>query len=222
MSGHNLTDWLARKFGAAVNDLALYQRALTHGSSGKPDYQRLEFLGDRILGLVIAETLYAAFPHEAEGNLARRLNSLVSGSSCAEIARAIGIGPYIVLGKQARDDGARDSENVLGDVMESLIGACYLDMGFDVVRQFILEHWYPYMTVSKTAPVHPKSALQEWCAANQHKPPEYNVTGKSGPAHNTTFEVTLSVKGFADVITSANSRQAAETEAAKFFLESNI
>ena len=119
------------------SDWALYNRALTHGSTGQPDYQRLEFLGDRILGLVIAEMLYHRYSDEAEGRLSHRLNALVSGATCAEIARKIGLAAYLRLGKQARDDGAQQSENVLGDVMEAIIGALYLDRGLNATRKLI-------------------------------------------------------------------------------------
>lgn len=111
--------WLCQILGHEPAQLDNYSRALTHGSTGKPDYQRLEFLGDRVLGLTIAEMLYARYPDEAEGRLSHRLNSLVSGSTCAEIARKIGLPAHIILGKQARDDGAQNSDNVLGDVMEA-------------------------------------------------------------------------------------------------------
>ena len=106
-------------------DLNLFTEALTHGSHGPKNYERLEFLGDRVLGLVMADWLYEHFPDEPEGNLSRRLNALVAGETCAGIARALGLGPHMRLGKQARDDGAVDSDNVLGDVLEALIGALY-------------------------------------------------------------------------------------------------
>ena len=122
------------------SDWTLYHRALTHGSTGQPDYQRLEFLGDRILGLVIADMLYHRYKDEAEGRLSHRLNALVSGATCAEIARQIGLAPYIRLGKQARDDGAQQSDNVLGDVMEAVIGALYIDHGLEAARALISRH----------------------------------------------------------------------------------
>ncbi len=211
--------WLTRHFGGELRDLELFDRALTHGSTGKADYQRLEFLGDRVLGLVIADALYANFPGEPEGRLSHRLNGLVSGEACAEVARKLSVGELVSLGKQARDDGAQDSDNVLGDIMESLIGALYLDQGLEAARHFILAHWEPMMTAERSAPKHPKSALQEWCAANNWKNPEYAVTRKEGPPHRMRFEVTVTVKGFDPVSAEAASKQAAETAAAKAFLE---
>jgi ribonuclease III len=219
---HNLPiEWLTAFIGQAPHNPELYQRALTHGSTGKPDYQRLEFLGDRILGLLIAETLFRRFPEEAEGRLSHRLNPLVSGHVCAIIARQIGLAKHIALGKQARDDGAQDSDNVLGDVLESLIGAIYLDHGLETVRNIVDRLWSPRIDVTESAPKHPKSALQEYCAANGRKVPEYAVTRKEGPPHAMRFEVTVTVKGFDPVSAEANSKQAAETAAALAFLDQN-
>ena len=211
--------WLIERLGHAPDNQEIYARALTHGSTGKPDYQRLEFLGDRVLGLTIAEMLYARYPDEAEGRMSHRLNALVSGVTCAEIAREIGLPKHIILGKQARDDGAQDSDNVLGDIMESLMGALFLERGFAAAREFIINHWSPHIEAAKGAPKHPKSTLQEWCAANDRKIPEYIVTKKEGPPHAMRFEVTVTIKGFDSVNATANSKQSAETEAAAAFLE---
>ena len=197
----------------------MYRRALTHGSTGQPDYQRLEFLGDRILGLVIADMLYHRYADEAEGRLSHRLNALVSGSTCADIARQIDLPRHIRLGKQARDDGAQQSDNVLGDVMEAIIGALYIDQGMDAARTLVVRLWGPLLETANGAPKHPKSELQEWCAANGRKVPEYVITKKEGPPHAMRFEITVTVKGFDPVSASANSKQAAETAAALAFLE---
>jgi ribonuclease III len=221
LSGGLPLEWLCDLIGVQPVDHSLYQRALTHGSTGKPDYQRLEFLGDRILGLMIAEMLYTRFPDEAEGRLSHRLNPLVSGQCCAKIARQIGLPKHIFLGKQARDDGAHDSDNVLGDILESLIGAVYLDHGISVAHAFVDRLWSPLIDTNETAPKHPKSALQEYCAAMGRKIPEYLVTRKEGPPHAMRFEVTVTVKGFQPVSAEAASKQAAETAAALAFLEQN-
>ena len=211
--------WLADHVSGTLNDLSLYERAFTHGSTGKADYQRLEFLGDRVLGLVVAKMVYEHFPEEPEGRLSHRLNGLVSGHVCAEVARSLGISDLMILGKQARDDGAQNSDNVLGDIMESLIGAIFVDKGLEAARLFIEKHWRPLMRAARTAAQHPKSSLEEWCAANNHKNPEYEITKKEGPPHNMRFEITVTVKGFEPVVAEGNSKQAAETAAAKSFLE---
>jgi ribonuclease III len=212
-------EWLCQILPAPPVNNELYARALTHGSTGKPDYQRLEFLGDRILGLAISDMLYHHHPDEAEGRLSHRLNALVAGTTCATIAREIGLSPYVRLGKQARDDGAQQSDNVLGDVMEAIIGALYLDQGLPAARTLIERLWGPLIETADGAPKHPKSTLQEWCAANGRKVPEYAVTKKEGPPHAMRFEITVTVKGFDPVSASANSKQAAETGAALAFLE---
>lgn len=221
MSADSQAKWLEDLLPAKPNDIALYNRALTHGSTGQLDYQRLEFLGDRILGLVISDMLYHRYEDEAEGRLSHRLNALVSGSTCAEIARQIDLPPIIRLGKQARDDGAQQSDNVLGDVMEAIIGALYLDHGLAAAQALIEALWGPLIETANGAPKHPKSALQEWCAANGRKVPEYTVSKKEGPPHAMRFEVTVSVKGFDPISASANSKQAAETAAALAFLEAH-
>ncbi|WP_302480029.1 ribonuclease III family protein, partial [Sphingomonas bacterium] len=139
-------DWLVATIGDRPRDASLYERALTHGSSDAgaregADYQRLEFLGDRVLGLVVAEWLFELFPAENEGQLSKRLNVLVARVVCADVARSLAVAPHVRLGKQARDDGASDSDNVLGDVMEALIGARFLDAGLDAARAFVRAAW---------------------------------------------------------------------------------
>lgn len=221
LSDNEQAPWLAQLLPAPPVVTAIYTRALTHGSTGQPDYQRLEFLGDRILGLVIAEMLYNHFADEAEGRLSHRLNALVAGTTCAEIARLIELPKYVRLGKQARDDGAQQSDNVLGDVMEALIGALYIDQGIEAAREFIVRYWMPLLESADGAPKHPKSALQEWCAANGRKAPEYTITKKEGPPHAMRFEITVIVKGYDPVTAIANSKQAAETFAALAFLKAH-
>lgn len=209
--------WL-EGLGFAVADETLWFEALTHGSTGSDrDYQRLEFLGDRVLGLSIAEWLYRQ-DAGSEGELAQRLNALVARTMCAEIARGIGLDAHIRLGKQARDDGAADSDNVLGDVMESLLGAGFLENGFAATRDIALRLWQPVMARAG-ASKHPKSALQEWAAGNQRKPPEYELIDRSGPDHAAKFTVRVRVHKVGEVEGSASSKQEAETEAARRFME---
>lgn len=211
--------WLAATLGVTPRDVALYMRALTHSSRDDADYERLEFLGDRVLGLTIARWLYDRFQSEPEGKLSWRLNALVSGAVCAEVAREIGVPAHLRLGKQARDDGAADSDNVLGDVVEALIGAVYLDHGLDAAQAFIRARWEGRLDLQQRAPQHPKSALQEWAAANRRKPPVYQVTGRSGPQHNPMFTVTVSIPHAGEASAEGASKQEAETQAARALLE---
>lgn len=219
MSNQDFAQWIDTIVGHSPGDISLYNRAVTHGSFGEDDYQRLEFLGDRVLGLTIASKLYDQYPDEPEGKLSQRLNGLVSGTFCSEIAREIGVSNHLKLGKQARDDGARQSAKVLGDVMESLIGAVFLDHGYTKAQQFILHHWIAHITGSAQDAQHPKSALQEWAAANNRGVPQYDLIEKSGPDHDLKFRVRVSVNKVGEMEALASSIQTAQTKAAQQFLE---
>ena len=211
--------WL-EALGCTVADEDLWLEALTHGSTGSErDYDRLEFLGDRVLGLSIAEWLYRHNPQAAEGELAQRLNALVSRQTCAQTAREIGAPDHVRLGKQARDDGAADSDNVLGDIMESLLGANYFEAGFAATRDIVHRLWQPAIEGRAGRSKHPKSALQEWAAGNQRKPPEYETIDRSGPDHAARFTVRVSVRNVGEIEATASSKQEAETEAARLFME---
>lgn len=216
-----LAAWLSQTLGHAPRDPALFQRALTHSSHNGLSYERLEFLGDRVLGLATAAWLYELYPDEPEGKLSQRINMLVSRETCAEVGRAIGAGKHLRLGKQARDDGAVDSDNVLGDVVEALLGALYLDAGPEAAGRFIRKAWQPFVTGQAQAPRHPKSALQEWAAAHHCKPPVYALAGRAGPHHAPRFTVSVSLPGRAgaEAVAEGSSKQEAETAAARALLE---
>ncbi len=214
----DLGGWVTKTFGRPAKDLPAFQRALTHGSQAAGNYQRLEFLGDRVLGLIVAEWLFERFPEEPEGALSRRLNSLVTGPVCADVARELGVVPHLRLGKQARDDGAADSDNVLGDVMEALIGAYYRESGLDAVRVFIRGAWGDRIDAHAKAPKHPKSALQEWAAARNRRPPEYEIVDRSGPNHAPRFTVKVSIGKLAEASAEGSNKQEAETAAAAALL----
>ncbi|RYD86879.1 MAG: ribonuclease III [Sphingomonadales bacterium] len=219
MSDQALRTWILSTLGHEPRDLALFQRALTHGSHGPVHYERLEFLGDRVLGLVAAAWLYEQFVDEPEGKLSRRLNAVVSRETCADIGREIGVATHMKLGKQARDDGAVESDNVLGDVVEALIGALYIEGGLEAAGPFIQRAWADRVTGQGQAPKHPKSALQEWAAANRCKPPIYETGARTGPHHAPRFTVTVSIAGKAEASAEGTSKQEAETAAAKALLE---
>jgi ribonuclease-3 len=214
-----LETWVARTLDHEPEDRALFERAMTHSSRGDTHYERLEFLGDRVLGLTIATWLYELFPDEPEGKLSRRLNALVSGETCAEVARELDTGAHVILGKQARDDGAADSDNVLGDVLEALIGALYLEAGLEAASAFIRRVWGDRVSTHDKAPKHPKSALQEWAAAKDRKPPLYRLTGRSGPHHAPRFAVEVEITGVGTASAEGLSKQEAETAAASALLE---
>ena len=216
----SLSAWVRDALGHEPRDEALFERALTHGSYRPADYQRLEFLGDRVLGLSIAAWLYERFPEEPEGDLSARLNAVVSGDVCADVGRALGVPAHLLLGKQARDDGAQLSDNVVGDAVEALIGALYLEAGFDAAAAFVRRAWDARVERVADAPKHPKSALQEWAAARRCRPPVYKVTARDGPEHAPRFTITVEVGGKLGGSASAEgtSKQEAETAAAAALL----
>jgi ribonuclease III len=214
-----LRAFLRQTLGHDPNDLSLFERALTHSSLGKDSYERLEFLGDRVVGLVIARWLYEKFEKEPEGKLSRRYNVLVSRETCAEIGRELGLGEWIKLGKQAREDGANRSDNVVGDVVEALIGALLLDGGLDTADAFIRRTWAPYVESQGKAPKHPKSALQELAAARNWTAPEYEVARTSGTHHAPRFTVQVAIRNIGEATAEGASKQEAETAAATALLE---
>lgn len=210
--------FLAEHAGVDLRDPALWEEALTHASTAdKRNYEKLEFLGDRVLGLSIADWLYER-GDGPEGKLSQRLNALVSRATCAGIARGIGLAPHIRLGKQARDDGGQDSDNILGDVMEALIGACFLENGFDTARAMVRRLWEEPVLGKTGSRKHPKSALQEWAAGNRRRVPEYTLLDRSGPDHAARFTVSVAVHGVGEAQATSNSKQDAETQAAEEFM----
>lgn len=210
--------FLEELIGEPLADPALWCEALTHGSTGEPrNYERLEFLGDRVLGLVIAEWLHERGTGN-EGKLSQRLNALVSRDMNARIAREIGLGPHMRLGKQARDDGGADSDNILGDVMEALLGASFLTRGFLPTRALVRRLWADAVEGRVGQSKHPKSALQEWAAGNKRRMPYYKLVERSGPDHAARFRVAVEVHGVGEVEADGSSKQEAETAAAAEFL----
>jgi ribonuclease III len=218
LSRDDLADTLAHITGHRARDIAPFVQALTHGSSGRADYQRLEFLGDRVLGLVISTELYARYPSAPEGELSSRFNALVSGEACAVIARQLDLPELVELGPQAVGDGGRYSDNIAADVIESLIGALYLDGGLEAARMFILTQWEPMIAGQRAAPKHPKAALQEWALGHGRRPPEYVVVSRDGPDHAPRFTVRASIGKLAEATAEGTSKQAAEKEAAAALL----
>lgn len=215
--------WLEAQGFAPTRD-GPWVEALTHGSfngsgpADAADYQRLEFLGDRVLGLSVAAWLFRA-GDAPEGRLSQRLNALVSGATCARIARTIGLPQHIRLGKQARDDGGADSDKILGDVMEALIGACFIEHGFDAAQALIYRLWAKELEGDEGKAKHPKSALQEWAAGNRRMAPLYEVIDRSGPDHAARFTVRVTVRNVGSAEATATSKSEAEKLAAKAFIE---
>ena len=210
--------FVREKLGHEPKDIRLFELALTHASAGSDNYERLEFLGDRVLGHAIARALYDRHPKEPEGYLSRRYNVLVARETCAEIGRELGVPAVVHLGKQARDDGANQSENVIGDVVEALIGALLLDGGLGAAEAFILRAWGGYLDEQVRAPEHPKSALQELAAARGLRAPVYEVVSRTGAHHAPLFTIRVSVPKLGEATAEGTSKQDAETAAAEALL----
>jgi ribonuclease-3 len=213
---------LEGRLGHVFTDRALIERALTHASVGQgaPDNERLEFLGDRVLALVMADTLFNQDPAAEAGPLSKRLHVLVSRESCAEVGRELGIGPALRLPGGETRRGAREQARFLADACEAVIGAIYLDAGLDVARERVLAAWSALMAAphdERTA--NPKSRLQEWAAAAGRGAPEYRLVGREGPDHAPSFTIEVEVAGAPPARASAGSLQAAEKAAALALLE---
>ncbi|MDP3673665.1 MAG: ribonuclease III [Novosphingobium sp.] len=212
-------EYIASLTGETPRQPELWAEALTHGSMGEArNYERLEFLGDRVLGLAIAELLHERGRMD-EGTLSQRLNALVSGRSCAAVAREIGLPTHLRLGKQARDDGGHDSDNILGDVMEALLGALFIERGYEPARDLVRRLWADLIATGKGEQKHPKAALQEWAAGSKRKPPLYTVLAREGPDHAASFTVSVAIKGVGEAQAIGSSKQEAETQAAKAFMK---
>lgn len=211
---------LEKEIGHSFTDKGLLTTALTHSSTGTGiSYERLEFLGDRVLGLIVSEILYEKFTEEPEGHLAKRLSSLVQGSWLAQMAQKIHLGAYMDFSDAERNAGGFANENILADGMEALIGAIYLDADLKTCRRFIEHLWGDAFYNMTRPPQHPKTALQEWAQGQGLPLPTYKIIGQSGPDHAPLFDVCLRVQGYDDLIAQGRSRQMAEREAATLFLQ---
>jgi ribonuclease-3 len=214
-----IPSFIGEALGGEPKEPQLFERALTHGSHGRETYERLEFLGDRVLGLVIASWLYQRFPSEPEGKMSRRYNALVARETCADVGRELGLPPYIRLGRQAREDHANMSDNVIGDVVEAIIGAIYIDSGLERAEAFVRANWAPFLEEQRKAPVHPKSALQEIAAERKLGVPAYEMLARIGPHHAPRFRVRVSLGRHGEAEAEGASKQDAETAAAAALLE---
>ena len=213
---------LGEALGHRFADRGLLEQALTHsslpGGARSGDYERLEFLGDRVLGLVVADLLYRRFPRETEGALAKRFAALVSGDSLARVAAAIGLDRHLRLSRGEEETGGRANAGLLADCCEAVIGALYLDGGLPVAAAFIARHWEAPIEADLAPPQDPRTALQEWAQARGLKLPAYETVSEDGPPHDPTFVVRVAVEGFAPAEGSARSKRAAATAAAAALL----
>jgi ribonuclease-3 len=213
---------LEKSIGYRFRDPALLEEALTHATAAKgkvrANYQRLEFLGDRVLGLVTAEMLYEAYPAAKEGELSKRLSDLVRRETCADVARKWGLAGYIRLGPGETSSGGSERAPILADVCEALIGAVFLDGGFVAARTLVRGAFEDRMRARHRPSQDPKTALQEWAQARGLPTPVYKTEERSGPDHAPRFTISVEVDGFPAISAGAGSKRAAEQGAAEAFL----
>ena len=206
------------RLGHRFQDPDLLIRALTHASfssTQRPDNQRLEFLGDRVLGLVIAEALLEADTGAREGQLAPRYNALVRKETCAAIAREIGLGEVLKLGRSEMKSGGRRKDALLGDAMEAVIAAVYSDAGFEAARGLVQRLWQARIDKVDDDARDAKTSLQEWAQARGLPPPDYVETGREGPDHAPVFTIEARLQSGETAFAKAPSKRAAEQAAAK-------
>jgi ribonuclease III len=211
---------LSERLGYAFNDVELLKQALTHGSKsvrGKT-YERLEFLGDRVLSLVIADALLGKHRKEQEGKLSARHSALVRGEACAAVGEDLGLADFIVVGEIEKRSGVHRTRTVLGDAVEALIGAIYLDGGLEPARAMILRYWTPYINKPDTAAKDAKTFIQEWALAKALPLPRYGLVKRDGPEHKPRFMVEVLIDKHTPALGEGLSKQAAEMAAAASFI----
>ena len=217
MSGNTPMQRFSERLGHRFTDEGLLRQALTHASSAvKKDHdnQRLEFLGDRVLGLVISEALFEDDRSAREGQLAPRFNALVRKEACAEVAEQVGLGDALMLGRSEMRSGGRRKVALLGDAMEAVIAAVYIDAGFDVARTLILRLWGARISTAEARAADPKSALQEWAQGRGLPTPRYIDISRTGPDHQPIFVVEATLTTGQSARGEAASKKAAQVQAA--------
>lgn len=212
------------RLGYRFADIDLLERALTHSSAISPgkridrSYQRLEFLGDRVLGLVVADMLYRRYPKSNEGDLSRTLNTLVRKETCAVIARQLDLGSEMILGDSEARSGGADKDAILGDITEAVIGAIYLDGGLDKAYPFVERLFEEFLVGGQANRADAKTTLQEWAQARGLEPPAYILVDRTGPDHAPEFTIGVDLAGFDRLEAIGPSKKIAEHKAAEKFL----
>ena len=223
MPGRDAPDFdaVAACLGHRFATPTLLNEALRHPSVAagrKSSYQRLEFLGDRVLGLVVSDLLFRRFPNEPEGALAKRLAALVRQETLTRVSAGLDLSRHVVLARAEDEAGERDNPALMADVCESLIGALYLDGGLEAARRFIEAHWTPLLEADLTPPQDAKTALQEWAQARSLPLPDYRELARDGPAHEPRFTVEVAVVGQPPARGEGRSKRLAEQAAAACLL----
>ncbi len=213
---------LEERLGYRFKNIALLEQALTHKSfvTGRKhaSNQRLEFLGDRVLGLVVAEMLYGTFPSNLEGELSQRHTALVRNETCVEVALLLNLGSHLLLGGGERNSGGEHNPSILGDACEAVMGAIFLDGGYQPAKNMIERYWRPLMQASAQAPRDAKALLQEWALGRGMPVPHYREVERSGPDHKPLFRVSVELPGLHPEEGVGPSKRDAERAAASTML----
>lgn len=213
---------LEARIGYDFADRDLLREALTHMSATKEGrgahYQRLEFLGDRVLGIVIAALLFHIYPDAKEGELSKRFSEIVRKETCAEVALGWGVAPHIVFGHGIGRTAARANKSILGDVCEAIVGAVYVDGGHEAARGVIEAGFGDMVRATRTVPRDPKTVLQEYLQGRGGSPPRYVLLERSGPEHAPLFKVGVAIEGMERIAGAGPSKRAAEQEGARAVL----
>ncbi len=217
-----MLDQLQTRINYSFKNAELLRIAMTHSSTmDELNYERLEFLGDRVLGLIMADLLYHRYPEEREGDLAKRHAALVQGQTLAKVAERIELGSALILSDAERAAGGAENENMLADGMEALLGAVYLDAGEggpSICKDLISRLWDDLMDVMIKPPQDSKTALQEWAQGRGLPLPLYELIGQEGPDHAPEFTMRVTVQGFPPEMAAGTSRRIAEKRAARALL----
>ncbi|MGP9822108.1 ribonuclease III [Salinarimonas sp. NSM] len=213
---------LEARIGHAFSDRDLLQEALTHMSASKEGkgahYQRLEFLGDRVLGIVVAASLFETFPDANEGELSKRFSEIVRKETCAEVALGWEVAPHIVFGHGIGRTAARANRSILGDVCEAIIGAVYVDGGHEAARRVVEAGFGDMIRAARPVPRDPKTVLQEYLQGRGEQPPRYALVDRSGPEHAPSFRVGVVIEGMETITGEGPSKRAAEQDGARAVL----
>ncbi|MGI9476307.1 MAG: ribonuclease III [Hyphomicrobiaceae bacterium] len=214
---------LESALGHRFKDRKLLERALTHASvrsvsAKRKDNERLEFLGDRVLGLAVAEMLHGALPDHQEGELARYFNRLVRGATCAAVGREVGIGEHLILSDSEANGGGRDKDTILADAVEAVLGAVFIDGGFEAGREAVRRLWGDRFQLTAISFIDAKSALQEWAQGSGRPLPKYVEVSRDGPDHAPRFIAEVQIKGIEPAQGSGASKRHAEQAAASAIL----
>lgn len=215
-------DSLEHILGHEFKNKSLLKQALTHPSIAQksnyvklPDYERLEFLGDTVLSLIVTEMLLDKFKNDDEGMLAKKRATLICGSTLSKVAINLQFDKYLIMSDGEEKSGGKTNPRILENAMEAVIGAMYLDSGLEVCKRFIVEHWQENVADASNAPVDPKAHLQEWAQQHAKPIPNYKITEREGPAHKPIFTIEVNVDGMPVFTAQGGSRKIAEKLAAQ-------